>query len=102
MGSEPLLRNIASPTRGATGYLERSYKDENLRADNTLGALVVVDEAQFPEVQFRIGSGFGEMERQELWRDSQRNIGRIVKYKYMPEGTMDKPRHPIFLGFRED
>jgi hypothetical protein len=29
-------------------------------------------------------------------------VGKRVKYKHQPHGAKDKPRCPVFIGFRED
>jgi DNA ligase-1 len=28
-------------------------------------------------------------------------LGKIVKYKYQEIGVLEKPRFPVFLGFRD-
>ena len=50
-------------------------------------------------VEFEIGTGFTAAEREALWLAPP--IGKIVKYKFFPVGVKDRPRHPVFLGFRE-
>src|ERR1700743_2525812 len=56
-------------------------------------------------VEFDIGTGFTLEQRKNLWDAWQKNpkhlLGHIVKYKHFPVGVVDKPRHPIFLGFRD-
>ena len=80
---------------------KRSSKKEGKTAGGTLGALVVEDLKT--HVAFEIGTGFTEEERASLWGDfnSGSLIGSIVKYKYFPTGSKDKPRFPTFLGFRD-
>lgn len=50
---------------------------------------------------FNIGTGFNQEERSQLWSIRNELIGKVVKYKYFPVGMKDKPRHPVFLGFRD-
>ncbi len=52
-------------------------------------------------VEFKIGSGFDQSDRQKFWENKSNYIGSFVKYKHFPIGVKDKPRHPIFLGFRD-
>ena len=52
-------------------------------------------------VEFRIGTGFDQADRDSLWRAEGGVLGRIVKYKFFPVGVKEKPRHPVFLGFRD-
>ena len=66
---------------------------------NTLGALIVKDIKT--QVEFSIGTGFDESLRKELWDNKEDIIGKVVKYKFFAYGAVDKPRHPVFLGFRD-
>lgn len=53
--------------------------------------------------QFNIGTGVGltvEV-REFLWRQRSALVGKTIKLRYQPVGTMEKPRQPIFLGFRD-
>ena len=63
-----------------------------------LGALVVRDLKT--GITFNVGSGFGTIQRQEIWDNRDFFRGKIIKYKYQPTGVKLKPRSPIFLGFR--
>jgi len=79
-----------------------SHKAGRLGA-GTLGALRVRD--IHTGVEFEVGSGFTETDRQWLWnkwaaRDSD-VISKIIKYKFFDSGSKDKPRFPVFLGFRD-
>ncbi len=96
---EPLLRNHNEPTKNALGHTERSSHIHNKVADDLLGALNVKD--IHTGVEFSIGSGFTEEQRREIWNKQVELIGSIVKYKYFEVGVKDKPRFPIFLGFRD-
>lgn len=99
LGMEPLLRNHNEPTKNALGHTERSSHIYNKVADDLLGALNVKD--IHTGVEFSIGSGFTEEQRREIWNKQVGLIGSIVKYKYFEVGVKDKPRFPIFLGFRD-
>jgi DNA ligase-1 len=96
---EPLRRNLNSQTRDERGYAKRSHHQDNKVADTLLGSLCVRDLKT--DVSFSIGSGFTEAQRQSLWDMGNNLIGKIVKYKSQPCGVKDKPRLPIFLGFRD-
>ena len=99
LGMEPLLRNHNEPTKNALGHTERSSHIYNKVADSLLGALNVKD--IHTGVEFSIGSGFTEEQRREIWNKQVELIGSIVKYKYFEIGVKDKPRFPIFCGFRD-
>jgi DNA ligase-1 len=53
-------------------------------------------------VQFSCGTGFSDAERAEYWANRDQVVGRIAKYKYFPVGVKDAPRHPVFLGWRDE
>ena len=99
LGMEPLLRNHNEAVKNALGHTERSSHKDNMVADSLLGALHVKD--IHTGVEFSIGSGFTEEQRIDIWNKQISIIGSIVKYKYFEVGVKDKPRFPIFLGFRD-
>ena len=78
------------------GHTFRSSAKDGLAGMDTLGALIVRD--IHTGVQFEIGTGFDDAMRAEIWRDKP--LGALVKYKYFAVGAYDKPRFPVFLGFR--
>ena len=49
---------------------------------------------------FSVGSGFTDAQRLDFWRNAESLIGKVIKYKSFTVGVKDKPRFPIFLGFR--
>ena len=94
----PLFRNTNEAKVDALGYTERSTCKDNLVATNLLGSIIVKD--LYTDVEFSIGSGFDEQTRIDLWQQKDSLIGRVVKYKHFPVGEKDKPRFPVFIGFR--
>lgn len=98
VGVGELLRNGNDARVSELGYTVRSSIQANLVPADTLGFLVVKND-QWAET-FCIGTGFDQAMRDLLWRQRDLLVGRTVKFKYMPSGTHDRPRHPVFLGFR--
>lgn len=96
---EELLSNNNEATRDELGKVKRSNCKAGMVPQNMLGALVVEDLQT--QVRFNIGTGFDEEDRINLWIKKEYLIGKIVKYKYFGYGQVDKPRHPVFLGFRD-
>jgi DNA ligase-1 len=41
-------------------------------------------------------------EKEEVWKNRDKYIGRFIEYKGMLVGAKDLPRHPVFLRFRDD
>ena len=105
IGFEELMHNHNAPTISETGHQVRSSHKENKVGGNVLGKLVCAfywddDRDEMEPVEIRIGSGFDTSQRKEIWENQEKYINRLVKFKYFPVGVKDKPRHPIFLGFR--
>lgn len=102
VGVEELQRNYNDATIDERGYTKRSSHQENKCGAGVLGALVCQPINTInPELRFSIGTGFDAITRETLWNARHILPGRIVKYKSFSVGVKDKPRHPVFLGFRD-
>lgn len=102
--------------RNALGRTERSTKKEGKTGKGTLGGLVLVAvNGPCEGIEFRCGTGFNAAQRAALWAEWQASshpsrrheaglsiIGRLAKIKSFPIGVKDKPRHPVFLGWRHE
>lgn len=99
VGFEERMHNANSAKLDERGYTKRSSHKENQIATNSLGSLVVRNSAG---VEFQIGTGFTDAERAALWHNRSAYLGKMVKYKFLPVGVLEAPRHPVFLGWRED
>lgn len=40
-------------------------------------------------------------ERLERWLTRDKDIGKYIRFKHLKHGEKDKPRHPMFAGFRD-
>lgn len=98
IGFEELMHNHNEATLNETGHHERSTKQDGLLPADTLGALIVRD--IHSGVEFKIGTGFTAAERQKFWNLMAPIRGALVKYRYFPTGSKEKPRFPSFQGFR--
>lgn len=96
---EELMRNDNELQKDNLGRAKRSSHKANLTPAGKMGSLTVKD--RNTGVVFDIGAGFTESDRCEIWCNKSRVIGKIIKYKYFPTGSKDKPRFPVFLGFRD-
>lgn len=111
IGVEELMHNENEAKVNALGRSERSTAKGGLRGADTLGALIVRDCKT--GVEFSIGTGFSQKQRDELWTNYQLQMGgnwpversvtgRIVAYKHFAQGGVKcKPRFPVFKGFRD-
>jgi DNA ligase-1 len=98
IGFYEFMHNENPAETNELGRTERSAHKQNLVPGNMLGGL----ELQRPDgVAFRCGTGFDMATRNKLWENPQALIGKLVKYRSMIAGVKDKPRHPVFLGFRD-
>jgi DNA ligase-1 len=98
IGFEELYSNQNEATKDALGHTERSQHQEGMVPMNTLGALIV---RSATGVIFKIGTGFTILDRKTIWKAREQYLGKIVKYKHFEIGVKDKPRFPVFLGFRD-
>lgn len=96
LGMFELMHN-ANEEKTSTG--KRSTKKDGMVGQGVLGALRVQDVKT--GVEFDLGSGFTAEERKLLWAKKTWLSGLVVKYKFFPTGSKDKPRFPTFLGFRD-
>jgi DNA ligase-1 len=99
IGVEELLSNQNEAKTNALGHTERSSHKANMEGMNTMGCLNVRDLKS--KVEFSIGTGFDADLRKHIWEGRKCVLGKIVKYKYFAGGSKDKPRFPVFLGFRD-
>lgn len=99
MGFVELMLNQNEPVKDALGYQKRSSSKEGKIPGGTLGALIVRD--YVTGVEFEIGSGFDDALRAEIWNKREEYLGRLLTYSYFPIGQINKPRQPIFKGWRD-
>lgn len=100
IGFTELMHNANEATVNELGRTSRSHSKAGMVPTGTLGTLVVRDVKT--HVDFEIGTGFTAAERFDLWHSAERLKGRLAKYKHFPVGAKDKPRHPVFLGWRDE
>lgn len=101
IGYEPLYRNTNEAGLDERGYTKRSTAQDGRKADELLGCLLARDSTNGST--FSVGSGFTESQRRHLWENREKLLDKIIKYKcFTATGTKDKPRFPIFLGFRHE
>lgn len=94
---EEKLTNTNEAKINELGYTNRSDHKAMMVPAGTLGALVV-DHPEFGT--FNIGSGFDDAQRYDIWMHRPDYFGKYVTFKYQPTGIKEKPRFPIFKGFR--
>ena len=97
------MENQNEAKTNALGRTERSSAKSGLVGKGTLGGFEVYghSESAYAGIAFQIGGGFTADLRRQLWEIRKTLIGKIVKYRYFPTGSKERPRFPVFLGFRD-
>ena len=106
-----MIKDCEAPYRFGRGYEVmklKAFHDTDLEIKSLeegtgkhlgkLGSVVV----EFNGVEVRVGSGFSDEEREEVWKDPDSFVGRIVEVRYQevtPDGSL---RFPTFVCFRND
>lgn len=83
------------------GHTKRSScKDGKVSAD-TLGGFNVRDVKS--GIEFKVGTGreLNDVLRKKIWNRRKEYVGKVIKYKHQESGRKEKPRFPVFLGFRD-
>jgi len=91
------MRNENTATTNALGHTERSTHQAGKVGKGTLGGLNAITAEG---VEFDCGGGFTAKMRKELWERRTSLTGLVFKYKFFPTGSKDKPRFPVFIGWR--
>lgn len=108
IGFVELLHNDNAATRSELGLTKRSSSKAGKSSSGSLGALIVRDLKT--GIEFEVGTGFTGAQRDAFWRDRVEGAAAgvtvggvlrcIIKYKHFVTGALNKPRFPVFLGFR--
>ena len=98
-GFDPKYTNMNEAQTNELGRTFRSSAQDGLVALDTLGTLICVDLKTGLEV--RLGTGFDDTLRKEIWTNQANYLGKYVKYKHFSNsGVKEKVRHAVFLGIR--
>lgn len=98
LDKEELMHNGNPEEYDEFGLMDRSTSKDNLVPAGVLGAIIVKDLTT--GVEFSIGTGFDFQTRKDLW--DKDITGKIITYKFQPAGIKEKPRFPVFKGFRHE
>ena len=97
IGFEEEMENCNEQEKDNFGRSKRSSKQANLKGKNTLGALIVIGD----DKQFKVGTGFTQELRKEIWDNRNKYLNQTITYKYQLIGIVCLPRFPVFLRFRD-
>lgn len=100
IGTYEQERNENEATVDETGYTKRSHHQAGKVGKGVLGGLELRDLKT--GIEFKLGTGFTDEQRRNLWEGRKYLIGKIVTYRHFPiTGVKDKPRQPRFKCFRD-
>lgn len=97
LGTYEEFENTNEATVDALGHTDRSTHAEGMVGKGTLGGLYVKD--CVTGVEFKLGGGFTAAQRRDFYRQDLE--GKILTYKFFAVGTMEKPRFPVWKGWRD-
>ena len=98
VGFEERMHNENEAMVNELGYTERSSTKDGLVPMNTLGSIIL----RYGGSEFKCGTGFSDTQRQEIWDNMGKYLGKLASIRYMRVGAKDKPRSPSFQGFRDE
>lgn len=96
IGYEEKLTNTNTKEVDERGKTKRSSKKEGMVPAGTLGSLIVLWKGK----QFNIGSGFTDAQRQDIWDNREKYLGKPVTFKYQELTSYGIPRFPVFKAIR--
>ena len=109
IGKREEMENTNDAEINALGYTERKGGQAGLVGKGSLGSVqvrgtfgtddLIPAHVRGTDYECSIGSGFDAAQREELWQEDL--TGRIVKFKFFTSGIKDRPRFPIFIGWRD-
>jgi DNA ligase-1 len=106
IGTYELMHNDNEAFTNELGRTARSTEKAGKVGLDTLGGFYVLGAAgqPFAGVEFKVGNGQGMTQelRKQLWTERDSLIGEVMKIKYFPTGGKDRPRHPLWLGWRDE
>lgn len=84
------------------GRTARSSAKAGKTDKEQLGGFNVIGQGSFyAGIDFKVpNSSIPHEERKLLWIERESLKGKLVTYKFFPQGSDVRPRHPVFKGFR--
>lgn len=102
IGFEERMRNGNEATTNALGHTERSSHKAGMIGRGDLGAFVVRGlNGTYEGIEFNVGGGMDDAERADFWQRREELLGKVIKFKYFATGSKEKPRFPVWLGWRD-
>jgi DNA ligase 1 len=101
LGTYERMHNDNEATTNELGRTARSSHKANKTGQGQLGGFYAKDIHGLFAAEFKVpSSAITEKERKRFWQERDSLVGKFIKYKFFPTGAKDRPRHPVFLGWR--
>jgi DNA ligase-1 len=95
--------NTNAAMQNALGHTERSTAKAGMVGKDRLGKFEVIGVGgTYDGQEFSVGGGFTAEMRKEFWADRKNLLFKKLKYKYFAGGSKERPRFPVFLGWRDE
>lgn len=101
IGFEELLHNGNTAFTNELGRTARPNHQAGMVGLDALGVILMRGITAFEGEEVRVGSGLNDAERKQIWENRPDYLGKIGKFKFQSVGSVDAPRHPIWLGLRD-
>lgn len=105
VGFEEQMCNTNPGVFDAFGKIKRSKAIGGMKGKGTLGTLICsigADVCTGRLCEIRIATGLTDQQRYNIWTHKKDFFGKTIVFKHKPYGKKNKPRSPIFVGFRKD
>lgn len=102
IGFEEQCENTNRSKWNAVGRMDRSKTLDGQVGKDTLGAFLVRDTKT--GVEYKVGTGVGLTDnlRKHIWQNRSKYEGQVCLVKHKPHGQKNKPRSPIWKGWRKE
>jgi DNA ligase-1 len=100
VGFEEMRHNGNEAFTNELGRTKRSTAKSGMVPAGMLGAFICRAPAYAETFNVSCGS-MAMKEREEAWDNRTGWLGATIRFKHLPHGAKDRPRHPLFAGRRD-
>lgn len=101
VGFVEMMHNENEAFENELGRTARASNAENLVPSGMLGSLIC-SSPDWPETFDVSASSMTLAERKHYWENREQLRGRLTRYKHFSHGAKDRPRHPVWAGWRDE
>jgi DNA ligase-1 len=100
VGFEEMQHNGNEALTNELGRTKRSTAKDGMLPAGMLGAFICRAPAYAETFNVSCGS-MSMKDRKEAWEGRTGWLGATIRFKHLPHGAKDRPRHPLFAGRRD-